>query len=181
MPRVGLREVICVSLLLALSTNPVVEGLQTNETEPQQDLNDWKDKSATIIYHLPGLLTKTVRGKFTMRFLNLTETESERNEMKEKLNEMIRTATLGRLCKLLNHLALKLVRKIVKAKLKWMKHKMMKYRMTGLLPKMFSRVHVPRYKKRRNKIAKSLARHCVNQLSSAQQGRITIREVRRLT
>ena len=180
MPRVGLREVICVSLLLALSTNPAVEGLQTNETEPQQDLNDWKDKSATIIYHLPGLLT-SVSGKFTMRFLNLTETESERNAMKEKLNETIRRETLGRLCKLLNHLTLKLVRKIVKAKLKWMKHKMMKYRMTGLLPKMFSRVHVLRYKKRRNKIAKSLARHCVNQLSSAQQRMITIREVRRLT
>ena len=175
MPRVGLREVICVSLSLALSTNPVVEGLQTNETEPQKDLNDWKDKSATIIYHLPGLLTKGVRGKFTMRFLNLTETEteSERNEMKEKLDEMIRTATLGRLCKLLNHLRLKLVKGIAKAELEQMKHEMAKYRMGGILPKMFSRVHAPRYKEGRNKIEKSLARHCFNQLRSAQKTILT--------
>ena len=175
MPRVGLREVICVSLLLALSTNPVVEGLQTNETEPEQDLNDWKDKSATIIYHLPGLLTKTLRGKFTMRFLNLTETvtESERNEMKEKLDEMIRTATLGRLCKLLNHLRLKLVKGIAKAELEQMKHEMTKYRMGGILPKMFSRVHAPSFKEGQNKIEKSLARHCFNQLRSAQKTILT--------
>ena len=61
MPRVGLREVIFVSLLLALSTDLAVanKGLQTNETEPkdlpqpQKDLNNRKEKSSTIIPRLP--------------------------------------------------------------------------------------------------------------------------------
>ena len=58
MPRVGLREVIFVSLLLALSTDLAVanKGLQTNETEPEdlpqpeKDLNYCKEKSAFIIH-----------------------------------------------------------------------------------------------------------------------------------
>ena len=110
-----------------------------------------------------------------MRFLNLTETEteSERSEMKEKLDEMIRTATLGRLCKLLNNLRLKLVKGIAKVELEQMKHEMTKYRMGGILPKMFSRMHVPSYKEAQNKIEKSLARHCFNQLRSAQKTILT--------
>ena len=171
MPRVGLREVIYVPLLLALSTNPAVatKDLQTDEKEtkllpqPQKNLNDWKEKSATIIHRIPGLLTKSVRGKFALRYLNLTETKTERNEMKEKVNGMIRTDTLGRLCKMLNHMRLKVVKRITRATLKPMKHEMMKYRMRGLLPKMFWKVHVPRYKEGRNKKVKSLVRHCLNQ------------------
>ena len=171
MPRVGLREVIYVPLLLALSTNPAVatKDLQTDEKEtkllpqPQKNLNDWKEKSATIIHRIPGLLTKSVRGKFALRYLNLTETKTERNEMKEKVNGMIRTDTLGRLCKMLNHMRLKVVKRITRATLKPMKHEMMKYRMRGLLPKMFSRVHVPRSKEGRNEKVKSLVRHCLNQ------------------
>ena len=172
MPRVGLREVIYVPLLLALSTNPAVatKDLQTDEKEtkllpqPQTNLNEWKEKSATIIHRFPGLLTKSVGGKFALRFLNLTETKTERNKMKEKVYGMIRTDTLGRLCKMLNHMRLKVVKRITRATLKpAMKHKMMKYRMRGLLPKMFSRVHVPRSKEGRNKKVKSLARHCFHQ------------------
>ena len=102
MARVGLREVIyvIVPLLLGLSTNLVVatKGLQTDEKEPKllpqprKDLNDWKEKSATIIHRLPGLLTKSVGGKFALRFLNLTETKTE---MKVKRYETNRTETLG--------------------------------------------------------------------------------------
>ena len=169
MPRVGLREVIYVPLLLALSTNPAVatKDLQTDEKEtkllpqPQTNLNEWKEKSATIIHRFPGLLTKSVGGKFALRFLNLTETKTE---MKEKRYETNRTETLGRLCKMFNHLRLKVVKRISRAKSKpAMKHKMMKYRMRGLLPKMFSRVHVPRSKEGRNEKVKSLARHCFHQ------------------
>ena len=95
-----------------------------------------------------------------MRFLNLTEAKTERKERKE-----IRTDPLARLCRFLNHLRLKVVKRIAGSK--GMKHKMTKYRMRGLLPKMFSSVHLPRYKKGQNKIdnkkVKALARHCFNQ------------------
>ena len=174
MPRVGLREVIFVSLLLALSTDLAVanKGLQTNETEPkdlpqtaEKDLNDWKEKSATIIHRLPGLLTKSVGGNFTLRFLKLTETKTEKNEMKkEDFNGMIRRETLGRLCKFLNQLRLKEVKRITRAKLKRMKQEMTKQRMRGLLPKIFSRVHLPRYKEGQNKIDdKKVKSFCFNQ------------------
>ena len=114
MPRVGLREVIFVSLLLALSTDLAVanKGLQTNETEPEdlpqaeKDLNHWKEKSAAIIHRLPGLLTKNMGGNLTLRFLNLTETKTERDKMKETSNGMIIRESLGRFVKFLNHFSI---------------------------------------------------------------------------
>ena len=173
MPRVGLREVIFVSLLVSLSAFLAVanKGLQTNDTEPEdlpqpeKDLNDWKEKSASIIHRLPGLLTKSVGGNFTLRFLKLTETKTEKNEMKkEDFNGMIRRETLGRLCKFLNHLRLKVAKRIARAKLKRMKQEMTKQRMRGLLPKIFPRVHLPRYKEGQNKIDdKKVKSFCFNQ------------------
>ena len=172
MTHVGLRVLKLIYVLVALSTNPAVatKGLQTNETEPEdlqktgKDLNDWKEKSATIIHRLPGLLTKSVGGNFTLRFLKLTETKTEKNEMKkEDFNGMIRRETLGRLCKFLNQLRLKVVKRITRAKLKRMKQEMTKQRMRGLLPKIFSRVHLPRYKEGQNKIDdKKVKSFCFN-------------------
>ena len=195
MPRFGLRGVIFVPLLLLLSTNPpfvAAEGLQTNETKPEllpqadEELESWKEKSATIIHHLPGaLLTTSRRGKFTMKFLNHLETKTMKNEIKEtirttkfgkylnlpkikamknKIQEMVRTKKLGRLCKLLNHLMLRVSNRIARANLKRMKHKMVKQRMRGLLLRMFLRVNVPSiYKEGLNRRIKALNRRCFNQ------------------
>ena len=83
MPLVGLRVVIILFRLLSLSTNSVVvatsdlqtspavaatQSLKTQDrsllTKPQNDLNNWREGSAIIIHHLPGLLTKHVGGTF---------------------------------------------------------------------------------------------------------------------
>ena len=97
-----------------------------------------------------------------MIFLNLTEAKTERKKRKE-----IRREPLARLCRLLNHLRSKVVKRIGRSK--GMKYKMRKYWMRGLLPKMFSSVHLPRYKEGKNKIdnkkVKALARHCFNQIA----------------
>ena len=84
----GLPRFIVYFLLFSFSSNPAVEtrSLQTNKKEPsslprpQSDLNDWKEKSAVIIYHLPGLLTKNVGGTFTVKLSKPTESKTMRDE-----------------------------------------------------------------------------------------------------
>ena len=170
MPLMGLRGVIFVSLLLTFSTSPAVvaaEGLQTSEKGPellpkaQNYLKSWKEKSATSLRHLPGgVLTKNEKGKFTVKFLNLTETKT----MKNKIKEMIRSTKLGSLCKFFNHLRLKVSNRIARRKLRRMKHQMKKHRMRGLLPKMFSRENVAStYKEGGNMKITALAKRCFNQ------------------
>ena len=170
MPLMGLRGVILVSLLLMFSTSPAIvaaEGLQTSEKGPellpnaQNYLKSWKEKSATSLRHLPGgVLTKNEKGKFTVKFLNLTETKT----MKNKIKEMIRSTKLGSLCKFFNHLRLKVSNRIARRKLRRMKHQMKKHRMRGLLPKMFSRENVAStYKEGRNMKITALAKRCFNQ------------------
>ena len=88
MSLVGLPRFIVHFLLFSFSSNPGVEtkSFQTNKKEPsslprpQSDLNDWKEKSAVIIYHLPGLLTKNVGGTFTVKLSKPTESKTMRDE-----------------------------------------------------------------------------------------------------
>ena len=89
----------------------------------QNNLNNWKDKSAIIIHRLPGLLTKNVGGTFTIKFLDPTKAKSVKNAKKE--NGMIITEELDLLCKL--------SKRIARAKLKQMKSQMKKQGMQGIL------------------------------------------------
>ena len=168
MPLMGLRGDIFVSLLFTFSTSPAIvaaEGLQTSEKGPKllpkNYLKSWKEKSATSLRHLPGgVLTKNEKGKFTVKFLNLTETKT----MKNKIKEMTRSTKLGSLCKFFNHLRLKVSNRIARRKLRRMKHQMEKHRMRGLLPKMFSKENVAStYKEGRNMKITALAKRCFNQ------------------
>ena len=175
MPLVGLRGFFYLFLFLSLSANPTgaTVSLQTNEKEPklmpepQSDLIGWKEKSATIIHQLPGLLTKNKKGRFTLKYFNHVKTNLMKNRIKGEIYRMIKTERLARLCKFVKQMRLKVVKITARAKFKQMKHQMTKHRMRGLLPRMFSSVNVPRYKQGRGKIVqgkiRSLARHCFNQ------------------
>ena len=179
MPLVGLRGVFFVFLLLSLSTNPADASLPTNEKEPklmpqpQSDLNGWKEKSAILIHQLPGLLTKSEKGRFALKLLNPGENNLMKNQIKDEIYRMIKAERLGRLCNFFKQMRLKVVKRIARAKFKVMKHQVTKHRMRGLLPRMFSSVNVPRYKQGRNRVVqmkiRSLARHCSNQTTSMDQ------------
>ena len=88
MSLVGIPRFTLYLLLFLFSSNLMVEtkSLHTNKKEPsslaqpQSDLNHWKEKSAVIIYHLPGLLIKNVGGKFTVRVSKPTESKTMRNK-----------------------------------------------------------------------------------------------------
>ena len=179
MPLVGLRVVIILFRLLSLSTNsavvatsdlqtsPAVAATQSMKTQdrsflpkPQNDLNNWREGSAIIIHHLPGLLTKHVGGTFTLKFLDPKGTKIVKNANTE-YGKYRKTSTkqLNRLCKL--------AKTIARAELKQMKSQMRKDRVKGFLTRMFSSVNIPKwYKQGRNKIAlkkiRSLARPCLN-------------------
>ena len=137
--------------------------------QPQSDLYGWKEKSATIIHQLPGLLTKNKKGRFTLKYFNHVKTNLMKNRIKGEIYRMIKAERLARLCKFVKQMRLKVVKITARAKFKQMKHQMTKHRMRGLLPRMFSSVNVPRYKQGhgRGKIVqgkiRSLARHCFNQ------------------
>ena len=179
MPLVGLRVVIIIFRLLSLSTNSVVvatSDLQTSPavaatqsmktqdrsllTKPQNDLNNWRERSAIIIHHLPGLLTKHVGGPFTLEFLDPKGTKIVKKPKKENGKDgKISTKQLSRLCKL--------AKRIARAEFNQMKSQMRKERVRGFLTRMFSSVNIPKwYKQGRNKIAlkkiRSLDRHCLS-------------------
>ena len=124
----------------------------------QNNLNNWKDKSAIIIHRLPGLLTKNVGGTFTIKFLDPTKAKTVKNAKKEK--GKIITEELDLLCKL--------SKRIARAKLKQMKSQMKKQRVRGFLTRMFSSVNFNKFWTHgQNQIAlkkiKSLTGHCLNQ------------------
>ena len=176
MPLVRLRWVICVSLLLLHSTNPATvatsdlqtnpagvatQSLQAHEKETsllpkaQNNVNNWKNKSAIIIHHLPGLLTRNVGGTFTVKFLDPTKAKTVK-----KANKKYGRIITDDLCKL--------SKRIVRAKLKQMKSQMRKQRVRGFLTRMFSSLNfLTPWTHRRNQIAlkkiRSLARKCLNQ------------------
>ena len=177
MPLVGLRVVIILFRLLSLlSTNSVVVAsldLQTSPAvvatqsldrsflpKPQNDLNNWREGSAIIIHHLPGLLTKHVGGTFTLKFLDPKGTKIVKKPSKEYGKDgKISTKQLSRLCKL--------AKRIARAEFNQMKSQMRKERVRGFLTRMFSSVNIPKwYKQGRNKIAlkkiRSLDRHCLS-------------------
>ena len=173
----GLRGDIFVSLLLLLSTKCVVvatSDLQTNslgfatqslqthekETTPQNDLTNWKDKSAIIIHHLPGqtILTKNVGRGFTVKFLDPTEAKIVKKAKKEY--GKIVMEELDILCKL--------SKRIVTAKLKQIKHQTMKHRVRGFFARFFSSLNFLKFwTHRQNQIAlkkiRLLARNCLEQ------------------
>ena len=88
MSLVGIPRLILYLLFISFSSNLAIEtkSLQTNKKEPsslprpQSDLNDWKEKSAVIIYHLPGLLINNVGGKFTVKVSKPTESKTMRDK-----------------------------------------------------------------------------------------------------
>ena len=171
---VELGGAIFVSLFLLLSTNPAIVATATNssgiatqslethekETKPQNNLNKWKDKSAIIIYHLPGqtILTKNVRGAFTVQFLGSAEAKFVK-KVRKAYGKII-TEELDILCKL--------SKRIGRAKLKHMKHKMKNHRGRGLLTRFFLSLNFLKFwTHRQNQIAlkkiRFLAKNCLNQ------------------
>ena len=176
MPLVGLRVIIILFRLLSLSTNstvvatldlqpsPVVvstRSLKTQErsflTKRQNDLNNWRQRSAIIIHHLPGLLTKNAGGNFTVKFLDPKSATMKSTRME---NGNISGKRGNRICRL--------AKRFARALLKHKRHQMRKHRVRGFLTRMFSSVNFPswtwfNYKQGENKKIRSLVRHCLNQ------------------
>ena len=152
---------VATQSMQANPSNVATQSMQTQEKETkvlpkvQNNLNNWKDKSAIIIRCFPGLLTRNFGETFSIEFLDPKEAKIVKN-----MNKEYRKITAEKICKS--------SKRIARAKLKQMKSQMKKQRVREFLTRMFSSVNFNKFwTHRQNQIAlkkiKSLTGHCLNQ------------------
>ena len=117
---------VATQSMQANPSNVATQSMQTQEKETkvlpkvQNNLNNWKDKSAIIIRCFPGLLTRNFGGTFSIEFLDPKEAKIVKN-----MNKEYRKITAEKICKS--------SKRIARAKLKQMKSQMKKQGMQGIL------------------------------------------------